>query len=75
MNEAKYRIHFTDNYGTATIECTEEEYHETYENIKADPNCDDIWVEKYNPEEGYWEAQLSCGKKGYTYVETQKRIY
>ena len=56
MNEAKYRIHFTDNYGTATIECTEEEYHETYENIKADPNCDDIWVEKYNPEEGYWEA-------------------
>ena len=59
MNEetrAKYRIHFADNYGTATIECTEEEYSETYKNIMEDPNCDDIWVEKYNPEEGYWEA-------------------
>ena len=53
---SKYKIHFTDDYGTATSECNEEEYNETYQNIKNDPMCDDIWVEKYNEEEGYYEA-------------------
>ena len=54
---AKYRIHFTDNYGQATIECnTDEEYNDAYNNIKADAECDGIWVEQYNAEEGYWEA-------------------
>lgn len=55
-NMPKYKIHFTDNYGTATIECSEENYNECYQNIRADPMCDDIWVEKYNEEEGYYEA-------------------
>ena len=53
---AKYRIHFTDEYGTGTIECTEEEYSTCYHNIKEDPWCDNIWVERYNEEDGYWEA-------------------
>lgn len=52
----KYRIHFTDNYGSATIECkTESEYNEVYGNIIADSDCDDVWVEYYDEEEG-WQA-------------------
>ena len=52
----KYRIHFTDNYGAATIECkTESEYNETYGNIISDSNCEDVWIEYYDEEEG-WQA-------------------
>ena len=51
-----YKIHFTDGYGTCTIECTEENFSETYRNIMNDPMCNDIWIEKWNAEEGYWEA-------------------
>lgn len=50
----RYKIHFTDNYGQATIET--EDYDEVMQNLKDDPEVDDIWVEQYNEEEGYWEA-------------------
>lgn len=53
---AKYRIHFTDNYGQATIECkSDAEYNEAYKNIRADDTCEDIWTEYYDEEEG-WQA-------------------
>lgn len=53
---ARYKIHFTDNYGGATITCdTDEEFNEALANIKADPMCEDIWTEYYDPEEG-WQA-------------------
>ena len=53
---AKYRIHFTDNYGSCTIECdTDTEYNEAYSNIQADSNCEDIWTEYFDEEEG-WQA-------------------
>ena len=52
-----YKIHFCDNYGQATITCDSyEEYIEAYQNIKDDPECEDIWIERYNSDEGYWEA-------------------
>lgn len=52
----KYRIHFEDNYGQATIGCrTQEEFDEAYKNVKADPMCDNIWVERWYEEEG-WQA-------------------
>ena len=53
---AKYRIHFTDNYGQAMIECeTDEAYNEAHKNIKADATCENIWTEYYDEEEG-WQA-------------------
>lgn len=52
----RYKIHFTDNYGQGTIEVDGDDYDEAYQNIKDDPECDNIWVEQYNEEEGYWEA-------------------
>lgn len=53
---ANYRIHFTDDYGQGAIECdTYEEYREAIGNINADPMCEDIWTESYDPEEG-WQA-------------------
>lgn len=52
-----YRIHFVDNYGQGMVECrTREEYSEKYKALRDDPECEDIWVESYNFEEGYWEA-------------------
>ena len=53
---SKYKIHFTDNYGPATIEVDRDDYDEVYQNIKDDPECDGIWVEQYNEDEGYYEA-------------------
>lgn len=53
---AKYRIHFTDNYGQGMIECkSDAEYNEAYKNINADITCDDIWTEYFDEEEG-WQA-------------------
>lgn len=53
---AKYKIHFTDYYGAAMITCdTDAEYDEAIRNIKDDPECNDIWVETYDPDEG-WQA-------------------
>lgn len=53
---ANYRIHFTDNYGTATIECdTVEEYNDSMNNLRQDPFAEDIWCEYYDEEEG-WQA-------------------
>lgn len=52
----RYRIHFTDRYGQGTIEClSTSHYSEVMENLKADPEAEDIWVETYDPEEG-WQA-------------------
>ena len=50
---AQYKIHFTDNYGQATIET--DNYDEFMTNLKNDPNVDGIWVEYFDPEEG-WQA-------------------
>lgn len=53
---AKYRIHFTDNYGQGMIECdSDAEYNEAYKNINADSTCEGIWTEYYDEEEG-WQA-------------------
>ena len=53
---AMHKIHFMDEIGQATITCdTDEEYDEALANIKADPMCDDIWTETYDPDEG-WQA-------------------
>lgn len=53
MND--YKIHFADMYGTATIECARENYSEVMKNLNEDPNVEDIWVESWDPEEG-WQA-------------------
>ena len=55
-NTARFRIHFTDNYGTGTIECeTREEYNEAMKNVQADAYAEDIWTEYWDEEEG-WQA-------------------
>ena len=51
----EYKIHFTDNYGTATIECARENYSEVMKNLRDDTYAEDIWVESWDPEEG-WQA-------------------
>lgn len=52
----RFRIHFTDNYGSATIGCkTYKEFTEALNNIHNDPMCEDIWTEQYDDEEG-WQA-------------------
>lgn len=52
-----YRIHFTDDYGPAAFEVnTSEEKDEALDNLRQDPNAENIWVESYNEVEGYWEA-------------------
>ena len=53
---ARYRIHFTDNYGQGTIEAeTDSQYNEIMSNLQADPCTDDIWTEYYDEDEG-WQA-------------------
>jgi len=53
----RYQIHFTDNYGQATIEVdNDEKYSEVMQNLNNVPECEDIWVEQYNEEEGHWEV-------------------
>lgn len=56
MTKYNYRIHFTDNYGTGTLECeTWEEFREALKNVNENPICEDIWTEEYDEEEG-WQA-------------------
>ena len=51
---SKYRIHFTDNYGQATIEAESiEQKNEILANLQADPTAEDIWLEYFDPEEGW----------------------
>ena len=51
---AMYKIHFTDNYGQGTIECDSlEQYNEVMKNLREDPMAEDIWVETFDPEEGW----------------------
>ena len=51
-----YKVHFSDDMGTATIGCkTEEQYNEVIKNLKEDPTVNDIWVERWYEEEG-WQA-------------------
>ena len=53
---ARFKIHFEDNYGSATITCeTREEFNDCLKNIKNDPYCENIWCEYYDDEEG-WQA-------------------
>lgn len=53
---ARYRIHFTDNYGQGTIEQdTLEEFKEALKNLRENPEVEDIWTETYDEETG-WEA-------------------
>lgn len=53
---AKYKIHFIDRYGAATIICdTDEEYAQAMRTVKNDPEAEDVWVEYYDPYEG-WQA-------------------
>ena len=50
-----YKIHFTDNYGQATIICdTYAEFTSALDNIRHDPYCEDIWCEEMS-DEG-WQA-------------------
>lgn len=54
--QAQFRIHFTDNYGSATISCNDwDEYRAALENLQGDPDCEDIWTEYFDEEEG-WQA-------------------
>ena len=53
---AQYRIHFTDNYGPATIEAdNNDQYVAVMAALINDPTADDIWTESYDPDEG-WQA-------------------
>lgn len=59
MANAKYKIHFTDDYGTGTLEAdTLEDRNEIIANLNSDMEHPawDIWTETYNTEEGYYEA-------------------
>lgn len=50
----RFRIHFTDNYGQATLGCeTYEEFKMALKSIHDDPMCEDIWTEEYDEEEGW----------------------
>lgn len=51
----RYRIHFTDAYGSGCIECDAYNYADVMEALKADPCADNIWVEYYDENEG-WQA-------------------
>lgn len=53
---AKYRVHFTDNYGGCTIECdTWQEFQKAIRRANEDPYVEDIWTEEFDEEEG-WQA-------------------
>ena len=54
--QALYKVHFQDQFGSATITCdTCEEYNDTMENLRNDPYAEDIWCEYWDQEEG-WTA-------------------
>ena len=51
-----YRIHFMDSYGCGAIDCHgTAEYNRCLQNLKDDPEVEDIWTESYDTEEG-WQA-------------------
>jgi len=52
----EYKVHFTDAYGQGCIECDETTYTDVMSALNADPHAEDIWVESYDPVEGYWQA-------------------
>ena len=51
----KYRIIFTDAYGQGQIECDGGAFDEIMTNLCNDPNVEGLWVESYDPEEG-WQS-------------------
>ena len=51
----KYRINFTDAYGQGQIECDGGAFDEIMTNLRNDPNVEGLWVESYDPEEG-WQS-------------------
>lgn len=52
----KWQIHFRDDYGPGAIETDNREDMETIvSNLRSDPTAEDIWVEEYDPEEG-WQS-------------------
>lgn len=51
-----YRIHGNDYSGNFSFDCySYEEYKESWNNLKEDPEVDDLWLEEYDEEEG-WQA-------------------
>ena len=51
-----YRIHANDSIGGFAIDCySYEEYQECWQNLKNDPEVDNLWLEEYSDEEG-WQA-------------------
>lgn len=54
--EIMYRINFTDAGGCGSITCDASQYTATMDMLRNDPSVEDIWVEYYDSESGYWEA-------------------
>lgn len=54
-NMFKFKVHFTDDYGYACIECdTRAEAYECFENLQADPKAEGVWIEyPYDEDGGY----------------------
>ena len=51
-----YRIHGNDYSGNFSFDCySYEEYKESWDNLRDDPEVDDLWLEEYDEEEG-WQA-------------------
>ena len=50
-----YKIHFSDNYGSGTIECEPQDFDHVMANVKADAYAENVWVESFDDEEG-WQA-------------------
>jgi hypothetical protein len=51
MNDV--RIHFTDQYGQGTIECTRDKWRDVLKSLESDPNTENFWLEFYDEEEGW----------------------
>ena len=54
--DIEYKINFVDNYGGGAITCAASQYSEVMEMLRNNPDVEDIWVEYWNDEEGFWEA-------------------
>lgn len=52
----EYRINFVDTYGGGSITCDASQIGEVMAMLRNDPNVEDIWVESWNEESGFWEA-------------------
>ena len=49
-----WKIHWTDKYGQATIEVdNRSRFDVIYQNIRKDPEAEDVWVEYLDDEEGW----------------------